>query len=445
MRMMAADVARAVDGELVGQNAHLDGATFDSRTLRPGQLFVPIVAVGDDGGSSGRDGHDFVADALARGAGAYLTAREPVGRTAIRVPDTLAALLALGRWARTRLEAPLRGRVVGITGSVGKTGTKDLVAAALGAGLRVHASRRSFNNDQGLPTTILEAPDDAEALVLEMGMRGLGEIARLCAVGAPRVGIVTRIGSAHSARVGGIEGVARAKGELVEALPADGHAILNADDPRVAALRGRTRATTLTWGEAADADVRMTRCEPGEGGAWRAEWATPWGAAAATMPLPGRHVAHNAGAAIAAAGLLGVDVAAAAAALATAPMSPMRMQRRRTAAGAVVLDDTYNANPESMQAALETLASLPARRRVAVLGEMAEVDDPDGAHRGVADLARSLGIELVAVATPRYGTTPVGVADAAALVAALGDGEAAVVKASRAAGLDAVTRGLAGA
>lgn len=436
MRMMAADVARAVDGELVGHNAHLEGATFDSRALRPGQLFVPIVA--------DRDGHDFVADALARGAGAYLTSREPVGRTAIRVPDTLAALLALGRWARERLDPALRGRVVGITGSVGKTGTKDLVFAALGAGLRVHASERSFNNDQGMPTTILEAPDDAEALVLEMGMRGIGEIARLCAVASPRIGIVTRIGSAHSARVGGIEGVARAKGELVEALPREGHAVLNADDRRVAALRGRTEATVTTWGEDASADVRMVRCDQRDGGAWEAEWTTPWGRAVATMPVPGRHVAHNAGAAIATAGLLGVDLAAASAAIGRAVMSPLRMQRRRTAAGAEVLDDTYNANPESMQAALEALASLPARRRVAVLGEMAEIDDADGAHRRVADLARSLGIELVAVGTARYGVAPLTLDAATAMVAGLGDGEAAVVKASRAAGLDAVTRGLAG-
>jgi UDP-N-acetylmuramoyl-tripeptide--D-alanyl-D-alanine ligase len=435
MRMMAADVARAVAGELVGANAHLDGASFDSRTLRAGQLFVPIIAE--------RDGHEFIPDALGRGAGAYLTARAPVGRTAIRVPDTLAALLALGRWARGRLEDRLGGRVVGITGSVGKTGTKDLVAAALGAGLRVHASARSFNNDQGLPTTILETPEDAEALVVEMGMRGIGEIARLCGIAAPRIGIVTRIAAAHTARVGGIEGVARAKGELVEALPASGHAVLNADDARVADLRRRAAATVLTWGASPGADVRMVRCEARDDGTCDARWETPWGVAAAVMPLPGRHVAHNAGAAVAVAGLLGVDLAAATGALEHAPMAPMRMQRRRTAAGAVVLDDTYNANPESMRAALETLATLGARRRVAVLGEMAELDEPDAAHREVAALAGSLGVELVAVGTERYGTPPVDLATAAALIAALGDGAIAVVKASRAAGLDALTRGLA--
>ena len=433
--MMAADVARAVAGELVGANAHLDGASFDSRTLRAGQLFVPIIAE--------RDGHEFIPDALGRGAGAYLTARAPVGRTAIRVPDTLAALRALGRWARGRLEDRLGGRVVGITGSVGKTGTKDLVVAALGVGLRVHASARSFNNDQGLPTTILETPEDAEALVVEMGMRGIGEIARLCGIAAPRIGIVTRIAAAHTARVGGIEGVARAKGELVEALPASGHAVLNADDARVADLRRCAAATVLTWGASSGADVRMVRCEVREDGTCDARWETPWCVAAAVMPLPGRHVAHNAGAAVAVAGLLGVDLAAATGALEHAPMAPMRMQRRRTAAGAVVLDDTYNANPESMRAALETLATLGARRRVAVLGEMAELDEPDAAHREVAALAGSLGVELVAVGTERYGTPPVDLATAAALIAALGDGEIAVVKASRAAGLDALTRGLA--
>jgi UDP-N-acetylmuramoyl-tripeptide--D-alanyl-D-alanine ligase len=243
--------------------------------------------------------------------------------------------------------------------------------------------------------------------------------------------------------VGGIEGVARAKGELVEALPASGHAVLNADDARVADLRRCAAATVLTWGASSGADVRMVRCEVREDGTCDARWETPWGVAAAVMPLPGRHVAHNAGAAVAVAGLLGVDLAAATGALEHAPMAPMRMQRRRTAAGAVVLDDTYNANPESMRAALETLATLGARRRVAVLGEMAELDEPDAAHREVAALAGSLGVELVAVGTERYGTPPVDLATAAALIAALGDGEIAVVKASRAAGLDALTRGLA--
>ena len=165
-------------------------ASFDSRTIRPGQLFVPIVA--------DRDGHDFIATALAAGAGAYLTARPPdaPGGTAIVVDDTSRALLDLARWGRARLPGP----VVGITGSVGKTTVKDLAAAVLRTRWRTAANERSFNNDQGLPVTILGAPDDVEVLVLEMGMRGLGEIARLCAVARPTIGVVTTVAEAHSER-----------------------------------------------------------------------------------------------------------------------------------------------------------------------------------------------------------------------------------------------------
>ena len=204
---MAADVAKATNGSLVGQNAHLSGVSFDSRNIRPGQLFVPIVAE--------RDGHDFIEAALAAGAGAYLTTGKTFGRTSITVPDTLAALLQLGAWGRNKLGAQIDKRVVGITGSVGKTSTKDFIAAALGSTLRVAANERSFNNDQGLPVTILNARDDVEALVLEMGMRGFGEISRLCSISRPNIGVVTRVASAHTERVGDIDGVARAKSELV--------------------------------------------------------------------------------------------------------------------------------------------------------------------------------------------------------------------------------------
>ena len=198
---------------------------------------MPIVAE--------RDGHEFIDAALAAGAPAYLTSEAIApGRagTAIVVGDTADALMALAAWARRQFDVP----VVAITGSVGKTSTKDLTAAALGATRRVTANVRSFNNEQGLPVTVLGASDDTEALVLEMGMRGFGEIARLCDVAAPTIGVVTAVAASHTERVGGIEGVARAKGELVEALPAEGWAILNADDERVAAMRERTEAQVIT-------------------------------------------------------------------------------------------------------------------------------------------------------------------------------------------------------
>ncbi|MEK7410703.1 MAG: UDP-N-acetylmuramoyl-tripeptide--D-alanyl-D-alanine ligase, partial [Actinomycetota bacterium] len=249
MRFMAADVARATAGELIGQNAHLSGASFDSRVILPGQLFVPIIA--------DRDGHDYIDGALQAGAGAYLTSRPARGRTAIVVPDTLVALMQLGTWARNKLDSQLENRVIAITGSVGKTSTKDFIAAALGSQFRVTASTRSYNNDQGLPTTILNARDDVQCLVLEMGMRGFGEIHRLCDIARPVIGVVTNVAETHTARVGDIEGVARAKAELPESLDATGTAVLYVDDERVGAMSKLTRASVVTYGESRGADVRI--------------------------------------------------------------------------------------------------------------------------------------------------------------------------------------------
>lgn len=429
MRFMAAEVATATGGRLVGQNAHLSGVSFDSRTLMAGQLFVPIVAA--------RDGHDFIADAVARGAGAYLTTREPQGRrSAVVVGDTLAALMKLGQWARDRLEAQLDGRVVGITGSVGKTSTKDMVATALGAKYRVAYAERSYNNDQGLPVTILNADDAVEALVLEMGMRGFGEIARLCSIGRPSIGVVTAVGHAHTERVGGLEGVAKAKGELVEALPSTGFAVLNADDERVAAMSTRTKANVLTYGEDRGALVRAVDVVADSVGRHSFGVATPWGDAEVRLVVPGRHMVSNALAALAVAGACGVSIRDAASALAHAAMSPMRMQERRTKTGAVLLDDCYNANPTSMAAALDTLALVAARRKVAVLGEMAELADSAEHHRRIGARAAEMGIDLIAVGTAAYGSPAHTVEQASALLADCGEGDAILVKGSRVAALE---------
>ena len=433
MRFMAADVATATGGRLVGQNAHLSGVSFDSRTLVAGQLFVPIVAA--------RDGHEFIADAVARGAGAYLTIREPEGRrSAVVVSDTLAALLKLGQWARNRLDVQLGGRVVGITGSVGKTSTKDMVAAALATKFRVAASERSYNNDQGLPVTILNADDQVEALVLEMGMRGFGEIARLAAIGRPSIGVVTAVGHAHTERVGGLEGVAKAKGELVEALPNSGFAVLNADDERVSAMRSRTSAQVLTYGEASSADVRLTSLETDEMGRHSFVVSSPWGTTEVHLNVPGRHMVSNALAALAVAGACKADMNEAASALGNVSMSPMRMQERRTRAGAVLLDDCYNANPTSMAAALDTLAVVAAKNKVAVLGEMAELADSEQHHRQIAARVAELGIELIAVGTSAYGTNSYSIEQAASLLAERGVGDAILVKGSRIAALERLVK-----
>ncbi len=435
MRFMAADVANATRGALSGQNAHLDGVSFDSRTLRPGQLFVPIVAE--------RDGHDFIDDAIARGAGAYLTQRAPQGRrTAITVPDTLVALIDLARWGRDRLESTTKGRVVGITGSVGKTSTKDFARAALAGSLRTAASDKSFNNDQGLPVTILNAPDDTEALVVEMGMRGFGEIARLCSIARPNVGVVTAVAEAHTERVGGLEGVAKAKGEMIEALSADGTAILNLDDERVAAMRRLTSARILSYGFSASADVSCADRVVGDDGRVSMSVVTPWGSTKVQVPVPGLHMAHNVLAAIAIAGVCGVDVGAAATGIESASVSPMRMESLVTATGARILSDCYNANPASMRAALETLAALPATRRVAVLGLMAELADAPREHAAIAEFARSRGVEIIAVSTEAYGVAPVSIEEAAEALNSLGGDGVGLVKGSRVAALERVVSAL---
>ena len=242
MRFRSSEAADATCGRLHGSDVWIEGASFDSRSLRPGSLFVPIIA--------DRDGHDYIADAFSAGAAASLTSR-PVGSlglppssTMIEVDDTAAALMTLGAWARSRRP----DTVVGITGSVGKTSTKNLLAATLATSLRTAASPRSFNNEQGLPVTILDSPDDTEVMVLEMGIRGLGEIDRLSAVARPSVGVVTVVGAAHAGLLGGIDGVARAKSELVKALEPTGVAVLNADDARVRAMAARTSARILTTG-----------------------------------------------------------------------------------------------------------------------------------------------------------------------------------------------------
>lgn len=421
MRLLASQVANAVGGRLVGVDAEFDGASFDSRTLVPGQLFVPLVA--------DRDGHEFVSGALAAGAAAYLTSEPAVGGTAIVVPDTAAALMALAEWARTRLGTI---PVVGVTGSVGKTSTKDLIAAALVATCRVTANVRSFNNEQGLPVTILGAPDDVQALVVEMGMRGLGEIRRLCEVARPTIGVVTSVASAHTERVGGIDGVALAKRELVEALPVSGTAVLNGDDDRVRAMAAHTAATVLTYGRGGD--VRMGSLSLDELARPSFDLDTPWGSAHVALAVSGEHMAMNAAAAIAVAGVVAGSIDGAVEALAEAVVSGMRMEVRRGASGAIVVNDAYNANPDSMAAALHALSQIEARRRVAILGVMAELDDPAGGHRDVAALAGALGIELVPTGTDLYGVTPYD--DPISALGAIGTGDAVLVKASRVAGLE---------
>ena len=435
MRFRAHSVADATGGRLVGPDVEIEGVSFDSRSVQPGQLFVPLIAE--------RDGHGFIAGALARGAAAYLTSlpAESLGvtdGTAIEVADTLRALMALAAAQRLTFNGP----VIGVTGSVGKTSTKDLAWAALAASRSTWANERSFNNEQGLPTTVLNMPGGTEVLMLEMGMRGLGEIAELCEVARPTIGVVTRVAEAHSDRVGGIDGVARAKVELIEALPDDGIAILNADDARVRAMSAACAGSVHLFGEAADADVRVSKLYLDELARASFHLDTPWGSCDVRLGISGRHMANNAAAALACVGAVGGDLSAGAAALGDVGLTAMRMDVQRTDSGAIILNDSYNANPTSMRAALDALADLTANRRVAVLGLMAEITDSEAEHRAIATYAAERDITLLAYGTDLYGITPTD--DPVAVLGSLASGDAVLVKASRMVGLERIAAALLG-
>jgi len=455
VELRTSEVARVTGGRLTGDDVTVAGATIDSRAVRPGQLFVPLVAE--------RDGHDFVAAAVAAGAAAYLTSCGPVPAggdasapavPAVEVADTTAALEALGRHARTLLP----DRVVGVTGSVGKTSVKDLLAAVLAVRWPTSANVRSFNNELGVPLTLLEAPTGTEALVVEMGARGVGHVKALCDVAAPTVGVVTRVAAVHTETFGTIDDVARAKGELIEALPPTGVAVLNAEDPRVAAMASRSAAPVVTFGAGGDVRAEGVVLDDDLAASFRLVASGPVavpapGSAAAgavvsadvRLAVRGRHMVENALAAAAAGLALGMRVDEVAAGLAGAALSPWRMELSRLPGGARLLNDAYNANPTSMAAALDALAALPAGRRVAVLGVMAELGATSAAdHAGVGDHARRLGIEVVGVGTDAYGGRVVA-ADPVAVAAALGPlgaDDAVLLKGSRVAGLEHVAAAL---
>ncbi|MFO8075485.1 MAG: UDP-N-acetylmuramoyl-tripeptide--D-alanyl-D-alanine ligase [Actinomycetota bacterium] len=453
-----AQVADVVGGALLSDDPRgptVRHVTIDSREAGPGSLFVPLEG-------SQADGHDFVADALARGAAGYLCAEARCARGpladapsgAVVVDDPADALLGLGAWLREEVD-PV---VVTLTGSQGKTTTKDLIAAAVGPARRVVANRGSYNNELGVPLTCTELEADSEVLVSEIGARGVGHIAPLAALLRADVAIVTAVSAAHLELLGDLETVARAKAELVEALEPDAVAILNADDPRVAAMAGRTRARVVTYGLEAEADWRA-RDIVIDGQArprFRAEG--PHGHTEIALPLPGRHNVGNALAALAAAQACGVDPAAAAAGLADARVSRWRMELARRDDGTSVLNDAYNANPASTAAALEALVALDARRRWAVLGLMAELGaGSEEAHREVGRACAAHGLDGVLVvgeAAPiaegarqaGFGGVLEEVADAeeagARLAALLGPGDAVLVKASRSVGLEGLAADL---
>ena len=430
MRFTTSELANQLGGELVGPDVTVDGAGIDSRTIRPGQLYVPIVAE--------RDGHAFIAAALEAGAAAYLSVRPPAGGTAVVVGDSAAALMDLGRLARARVGVG----VVGITGSVGKTTTKDLLYGCLSAAFPASASERSFNNELGLPLTLLNAPDDVQWVVLEMGARGPGHIERLARVARPDVGIVTSVAMAHVEFFGDLDGVARAKSELVASLPATGIAVLNRDDPRVAAMASVSPCPVLGYGVDDDADVTAEDVVLDAELHPRFRLITPWGTGEARLALHGMQQVPNGLAAAAAALWCGVPFDGVVHALSEVTGSPLRMEVHHPPDGPAVIVDCYNANPASTDAALRSLALLGTGKKLALLGVMAELgNETEVEHRRMAALAEEFGIEVVGYQTGLYGPVQVaGTGDAVALLRTMGPGDALLVKGSRVARLEDVVR-----
>jgi UDP-N-acetylmuramoyl-tripeptide--D-alanyl-D-alanine ligase len=437
MRMTASEVAFAAHGTLIGPDVEAHGISFDSRSLVAGQAFVAVGAE--------RDGHEFCQDAIARGAVFLLVhhGNQIDGITCVEVENTLDALALIGAYLRQKLSAQLQHRVVGITGSVGKTSTKDLVLAVLSGGFaHVHGPEKSLNNDIGVPITIANAPDGCDALVLEMGMRGFGEIGRLCAVGQPFIGVITEVGDAHSSRVGGIDGVVRAKAELVQSLPADGIAIVNADSVNAMRTVIGIDARVVTFGSHDGADVLWSIRSVDESGRHIAVFRYGAQEASGLVPLPGLHMVSNAAAAIAVGIHCGMPLQDAVHAMTTVVVSPQRMQWVANKAGLRILDDSYNANSLSVNAALRTLAQVEATSRFAVLGQMAEVDDEVSAHLLVAATCRDLGIEILPLETDLYGLVAMSVDEIVKQLSIEGTDSVVLVKGSRVSATERVVRAL---
>ena len=454
------EVRRITGAQLHGTAGpgQVTGVEVDSRQVRPGSLFVALPG-------ERSDGHDHVEAAQAAGAAAALTARPVPGAACLVVADPLAALQALAGAVHALPPEPL---TFGLTGSSGKTSTKDLLAQVLGDLGPTLAPRGSFNNELGLPLTVLRRDADTRFAALEYSARGVGHIAFLCGIVAPHVAIVLNVGSAHLGEFGSREAIARAKGELVEAARA--RAVLNADDPLVLAMASRTDRPVTTFGTGRDADVRAEDLELDDGGRARFRLVTAYGSADVALQVRGEHAASNALAAAAAvlgedrAGSATDDVARVAALLSAAvPVSRWRMEVTERADGVTVVNDAYNANPESMRAALKTLAVMSEgkrRRTVAVLGVMAELGDD--ARTEHMDLGRFLvrldigqlvvvgeaagGIHAGAVLEGSWGSESLHVPDVDAAVALLREqlepGDVVLVKGSRSAGLERVAAAL---
>ncbi|QXE32958.1 UDP-N-acetylmuramoyl-tripeptide--D-alanyl-D-alanine ligase [Streptomyces sp. GMY02] len=439
------EIAEIVGGKVEGDSSVTvtAPAVLDGRQAEPGGLFVAFTGEHDDG-------HDYADQAGRAGAVAVLGSR-PTPLPTVVVEDARAALQALA----AHVVAQLRDRltVVGLTGSQGKTGTKDLLAAVLSDAAPTIATIGSLNNELGVPLTMLRADAATRFLVLEMGARRIGDIATLTGLVAPDIAVVLNVGQAHLGEFGSRAAIARTKSELVRGMAPGGTAVLNGDDPRVVAMRSLTDDPVLTFGRAEHADVRALGLSLDRLGRPSFTLRTADASAPCALPLVGAHQALNASAAVAAGLAAGVPLDVATASLATASLSKWRMELRDLACGATLLNDSYNANPDSTRAALDALAAIEGGRRIAVLGEMLELGDASEAeHRAVgeyaavrADVVAAVG-EAARPIADGAGKRSVVLADNDAAVdwlrGHLATGDVVLVKASRGVRLDEVAAAL---
>ncbi len=371
------EVAHAL-GFSVETAARVTGWSIDSRTVAPGDLFFALRG-------PNHDGNAYVEEVLAKGAVAAV-ANEAKPGTVLVVPDTLVALQSTAVWALARWG----GEVIGVTGSAGKTSTKDVIAAMLVSSMPVGKTIGNLNNHVGVPLSILRLPSEPRVAVLEMGMNHAGEIRALCAMAKPRIGVVTNVGHAHIEAFDSIEGVAAAKRELIESLPADGVAVLNADDPLVGKFREVHRGRTVTFGIHSDADFRAEQVQFTDHGVSFTVAGVLFESA-----LLGRHSILNILAGIAVASLYGIHPAQLTGVVKDLTAPSMRGQRLEHA-GVVILNDCYNSNPDAARVMIDVLRETPAKRRIAVLGEMLELGRwSESLHRDVGSYVATSGIDVL--------------------------------------------------
>jgi len=457
-------LAQVTGGELLAgpSTTMVNGLAIDSRAVEPGAAFVAFAG-------TSADGHAFIADALAAGARAIVVTRVDDAiretfaaaarpeATLVAVRDAQAAVEALGAWHRGRLMCP----VIGVTGSTGKTTTKDFLRSVLATSLRVVATAENRNNELGVPLTIMDAGAETEVLVVEMAMRGSGQIAHLCAIARPTAGLVTNVGVSHVEVLGTEEAIASAKGELVAAVPETGRVFLNGDDAWTDTLETLSAAAITRYGIGATAEVRAEDIRVAEDGTPSFTLLCEQGSAEVCLPVPGRHNVYNALAAASVGLYLELSLEDVVCGLHEATFSKWRMETFQSASGVTVINDAYNANPVSMRAALSALGDVPTRgRRIAVLGDMAELGSlAELAHFQLGEEIASSATDILVTVGERgrriaegalaagmdgHSVRPCATSAEASEVLddIVGSGDTVLVKASRVMGLERVVEGM---